>query len=55
MGAAAVARLHDNAEFNADLAKARRELEHARTLKLPMPRDCAAETAALTSDIPEAR
>ncbi len=55
MGAAAVARLHDNPEFNADLVKARRELDHARTLTLPMPRDCAAETAALTSDIPEAR
>ena len=55
MGAATVARLHDNPEFAADLAKAREELVHARTLNLPMPRDCAAETAALTSDIPEAR
>jgi len=54
MGAATVARLHDNPEFAADLAKARKELLHARTLNLPMPRDCAAETAALTSDIPEA-
>jgi len=55
MGAATVARLHDNPGFVADLAKARAELSHARTLNLPMPRDCAAETAALTSDIPEAR
>jgi len=55
MGAATVARLHDNPGFVADLAKARRELAHARTLNLPLPRDCAAETAALTADIPEAR
>jgi acid phosphatase (class A) len=55
MGAATVARLHDNPAFVADLAKAREELAHARTLNLPLPRDCAAETAALTSDIPEAR
>ncbi|MCD9088507.1 phosphatase PAP2 family protein [Stenotrophomonas sp. SY1] len=55
MGAATVARLHDNPEFVADLAKARRELEQSRTLDLPMPRDCAAETAALTSNISEAR
>ncbi|WP_303748184.1 acid phosphatase [Stenotrophomonas pigmentata] len=55
MGAATVARLHDNPAFVADLAKAREELGHARTLNLPLPRDCAAETAALTSDIPEAR
>ncbi|WP_313172812.1 phosphatase PAP2 family protein [Stenotrophomonas sp.] len=55
MGAATVARLHDNPDFVADLAKARQELAHARTLRQPLPRDCAAETAALTSDIPEAR
>ena len=55
MGAATVARLHDNPEFVADLAKARRELAYARTLKQSLPRDCAAETAALTSDISEAR
>ena len=55
MGSATVARLHDNPAFVADLAKAREELAHARTLKQPLPRDCAAETAALTSDIPEAR
>ena len=55
MGAATVARLHDNPAFVADLAKAREELAHARTLNQPLPRDCAAETAALTSDIPEAR
>ncbi len=55
MGAATVARLHDNAEFNADLGKARRELSYARSLNLPLPRDCAAETAALTSGISEAR
>ncbi|WP_313319872.1 phosphatase PAP2 family protein [Stenotrophomonas sp.] len=55
MGAATVARLHDNPEFAADLAKARKELAHVRTLNQPLPRDCAAETAALTTDIPEAR
>ncbi len=55
MGAATVARLHDNPAFVADLAKARRELAYARTLKQSLPRDCAAETAALTSDISEAR
>ncbi len=55
MGAAAVARLHDNPEFAADLLQARRELQRVRAQNLPMPRDCAAETAALTSDIPEAR
>lgn len=55
MGAATVARLHDNPEFARDLAQARRELERARTLKLALPRDCAAEAAALRSDISEAR
>ncbi len=55
MGAATVASLHDNPEFLADMAKARRELAHARTLNLPLPRDCAAEAAALTSDLSEAR
>ncbi len=55
MGAATVARLHDNPDFVRELAQARRELERARTLKLALPRDCAAEAAALRSEIREAR
>lgn len=55
MGAATVARLHDNPGFAADLAKAREELADADVRQQPLPRDCAAEMAALTSDIPEHR
>lgn len=55
LGAATVARLHDNANFARDLASARREIAHARTLDLPLPRDCAAEAAALATELSEAR
>lgn len=55
MGAAVVARLHDNAEFRGDLAAARREIAATRAQALPMPRDCAAEDAVLATDLPEAR
>jgi len=55
IGAATVALLHANAEYVQDLAQARRELEHARTLDLPLPHDCDAEAAALEADLPEAR
>ena len=55
MAAAAVARLHDNAEFRADLAEARREIEAVRKLNLPLSRDCAAEADVLKIDLPAAR
>ncbi|WP_228114254.1 phosphatase PAP2 family protein [Stenotrophomonas sp. MYb238] len=55
MGAATVARLHDNAGFRADLAAARQEIAAARVQALPVPRDCAAEAATLETDLPEAR
>lgn len=55
LGAATVARLHDDLQFSADLMLAERELHHARTLGLPLPRDCAAEAATLAVEIPEAR
>jgi len=55
IGAATVALLHANAEYVQDLAQARRELEHARTLNLPLPHDCEAEAEALAADLPEAR
>lgn len=47
MGAAAVARLHDNAEFNRDLLAARREIVAARKAGATASRDCAAEEAIL--------
>jgi acid phosphatase (class A) len=47
MGAAAVARLHDNAAFNKDLLAARREIAAARKAGLHSSRDCAAEEAVL--------
>ncbi len=55
MGAAAVARLHGNPEFMADLAKARIELAYARTLGLAPPRDCEAEAKVLATGLSEAR
>lgn len=55
LGAATVARLHDDPQFSADLALARRELHYARSLKRTPPRDCAAETAALATELSEAR
>ncbi len=47
MGAAAVARLHDNAAFNSDLLAARREIAAARRAGLHSARDCTAEEAVL--------
>ena len=47
MGAAAVARLHDNAAFNKDLLAARKEIADARKAGLHSSRDCAAEEAVL--------
>jgi len=47
MGAAAVARLHDNAAFNKDLLAARKEIEAARKAGRHSSRDCATENAVL--------
>lgn len=47
IGAATVARLHDDPTFLADLAAARREIAAARAQGLQPARDCAAESAAL--------
>ncbi len=47
MGAAAVARLHDNAAFNKDLLAARKEIAAARKAGLHSARDCAAEETVL--------
>ncbi|MBN8800606.1 MAG: phosphatase [Lysobacteraceae bacterium SCN 69-123] len=55
LGAATVARLHDNPGFVADLGAARRELAAARVHPRPLPRDCAAEAAALATGLPDAR
>jgi acid phosphatase (class A) len=47
MGAAAVALLHTNAEFEADFIAAKAEVNAAKAKGLPPSRDCAAEAAAL--------
>lgn len=47
MGAAAVARLHDNAGFQRDLAAARMEVAAARAAGTHSSRDCVAEEAVL--------
>ena len=47
MGAAAVARLHDNADFNRDLLAARKEIAAARKTGASVSRDCAAEETVL--------
>ena len=47
MGAAAVARLHDNPAFQRDLLAARREISRARAQGAHSSRDCAAEEAVL--------
>jgi len=47
MGAAAVARLHDNATFQQDLLAARREIAAARKAGRHASRDCAGEQAVL--------
>lgn len=50
VGAAAVARLHDNAVFRAQLAAARKEVARARIAnQVPPPADCSAEAAALAT------
>ncbi len=46
-GAAAVARLHGNAEFRTAMAAARDDIENVRGKNLPPNRDCDAEAAAL--------
>jgi acid phosphatase (class A) len=50
MGAAVVARLHDEAAFRDDLAAARDEITAARAAGSKPTRDCAAEAAAMASD-----
>jgi len=47
MGAAAVARLHDNAQFRADLEAARMEITRARAAGLAPAADCAAQAEVL--------
>ena len=47
MGAAAVARLHDNPDFNRDLLAARKEVAAARKAGASASRDCVAEEAVL--------
>jgi acid phosphatase (class A) len=47
VGEAVIARLHEDAQFMADLAAARAEVVNARGSGQPAGRDCAAEAAAL--------
>ncbi|HEY0333531.1 MAG TPA: phosphatase PAP2 family protein [Stenotrophomonas sp.] len=47
LGAAAVARLHDNAAFRADLEAARKEIASARAAGLRPSQDCATEVETL--------
>jgi acid phosphatase (class A) len=47
VGAATVVKLHANAEFRADLAKSKTELDAARAANEPPQRDCAEEKLAL--------
>lgn len=49
VGAAAVARLHTNEDFLADMAAAREEITNMREKGLRPARDCSAETRALTT------
>ena len=49
MGAAVVARLHDSADFRADLAAARSELAAVRAQGAAPSRDCAQEAARLAA------
>jgi len=44
----AVAQLHSNPEFNAQLSEARKEYQAARAAGAPIPQSCAAEVSALT-------
>jgi acid phosphatase (class A) len=52
IGAATVARLHDEPEFLADLAAAKAELAAARAKNLPPQRDCKFEAEALAESPP---
>jgi len=52
MGAAAVAKLHGNADFLAQLGAARSEIAAARSQGSKPNRDCAAEASALALDKP---
>ena len=54
IGAATVARLHDEPEFLADLAAAKAELAAARAKNLPPQRDCKFEAEALAESPPQA-
>ena len=49
MASGVIARLHDNADFRADLAAARTEIEAARVKGLGPTRDCAREAAQLAA------
>jgi acid phosphatase (class A) len=53
MGAAAVAKLHGNADFLAQLGAACAEIASARAKGAPPNRDCAAEANALALDRPQ--
>ena len=52
MGAATVARLHDQPEFLADLEASKSELAAARAKSLPPQNDCKLEAEALARDAP---
>lgn len=52
VGVYSYARLQANAEFQADMRAARRELAAARTRGLPPTRDCKAEAVALSLALP---
>jgi acid phosphatase (class A) len=51
MGAAAVARLHADPGFRAELEAAKAELSAVRAKGLRPTRDCQAETGALAHDL----
>ena len=53
MGAATVARLHDEPEFLADLEAAKSELAAARAKSLPPQNDCKFEAEALSETPPQ--
>ena len=53
MGAATVARLHDQPEFLADLEAAKSELAAARAKNLPPQNDCIFEAEALAETPPQ--
>jgi len=55
LAASYFAALHGNDAFTRDLEKARVEVAATRSLDLPLPHDCSAETAALAQGISQAR